>query len=55
MNLEFIFILGCLAAGFVVVFAFLWSVIHAEEADTERWIEEGREALRAMGTLADAD
>lgn len=49
MNLEFMFILGCLATGFVVVFSFLWSVIHAEEADTEEWFKERREEIQAMG------
>lgn len=49
MNQEFIFILGCLTAGHIVVFSWLWSVIHAGEASTERWFKERREEIQAMG------
>ena len=48
MNLDFIFIFGCLIAGNIAVFAFLWGVIHREEEDAEAWKKEQQERIKAM-------
>ena len=48
MDWEFMYLFGCLIAGNIVTFAWLWSVIHSEEEEAEAWKEEQREQIKAM-------
>lgn len=48
MNLDFIFVLGCLIAGNIAAFSFLWGAIHQEEQELEEWQEDQREAIEAI-------